>query len=391
MPAVTPPPPAASLSTQVLDTFRQRTGDDPEGLWRAPGRANLLGEHTDYNEGYALPFAIDRGVVAAVRRRRDDVLHLTSIGVGDATLRLSDVGAGRPTGWAAYVAGPVWALVADGMAPTGLDIVVGSDVPVGAGLSSSAAVQCAVALALDELSGRDSDRTWLARLVQRSENTVVGAPVGLLDQMASLLAVAGSALVVDFRGLTARAVPLPLDGAGLQLLVLDTRVAHSHVSGSYAQRREGCEQAAALLGVRALRDVSSADVEAAAGLLGPLLPLARHVASDDERVLAAVQALARSDVAALGPLLSTAHASLRDDFGVSCPELDVAVAAAETAGALGARMIGGGFGGSALALVPAGSAARVAEAAGAAARQRGFPVPDVYAVRPEQGAARIAG
>jgi galactokinase len=379
----------AGLARRVLAAFRERTGGEPDGLWRAPGRANLIGEHTDYNEGFALPFALDRSVVVAVRRRPDDLVRLSSLGVGEVRLRLADVRPGGVTGWAAYVAGPAWALAEDGVAATGLDVVLGSDVPVGAGLSSSAAVQCAVALALDDLAGRGSDRTHLARVVQRSENVVVGAPVGLLDQMASLHARRGNALGVDFRTLAVRHLPLRPADAGLALLVLDTRVAHAHVTGSYAERRRACEAAARVLGVPALRDATPADVAAAAGRLGDLLPVARHVAGEDARVLAAAALLQRGDLVAVGPLLSASHASLRDDLAVSCPELDSVVGAAAGAGALGARMMGGGFGGSAVALVRADDVAAVTVAVLAAARERGFPEPQVITVHPDRGASRL--
>ena len=385
-----PPEPERPAAERVAQELQRRSGSPPDGVWRAPGRANLIGEHTDYNDGFALPFALDRSCWAAVRRRDDDELRLVSLGTGEQRLRLADARPGGVQGWAAYVLGQVWSLAEQGAPATGLDVVLASDVPVGAGLSSSAAVQCAVALALAELAGLAQDRTALARWVQRGENEVVGAPVGLLDQTASLLARPRAVLALDFRTLTHEHVPLDPEAAGLALVVLDTKVAHSHVTGSYAERRAACERAAGLLGHPALRDARAQDLDTHAALLGDTLPLARHVVTEDERVLSAVAALRAGDLPALGPLLSASHASLRDDFRVSCPELDSAVEAAESAGALGARMTGGGFGGSALALVPRDRVDAVARAAAEQARAHGFPVPDVFPVVPAAGAERVA-
>jgi len=373
---------------QVLEAaFRGATGHLPDGVWSAPGRVNLIGEHTDYNEGFVLPTAIDREVLAAVRRRPDDLVTCRSLDVPQtATARLDELGPGAHAGWSAYVLGVVWALREAGVAVTGLDIVVASDVPVGAGLSSSAALEAATGIAVAELCGSDLDRTQLAVLCRRAETEVVGAPVGIMDQMASLSGRQGGALLLDCRSLAVQHVPLALEQAGLVLLVLDTRVDHAHAGGQYADRRRSCEQAAAELGVPALRDADLASVERR--LTGELLRCARHVVTEDARVLDTVAALHAGDMAAVGALFALSHASMRDDFRISCPELDVAVAAALRGGAVAARMTGGGFGGCATALVPVDRQERVKAEVVRAFWDSGFHAPDVFAVQPSGGAAR---
>ena len=375
-----------------MSAFLDLVGREPDGVWTAPGRVNLIGEHTDYNDGFVLPVAVDRGCRATVGRRDDGVLRCWSVQLGPgAQSPVAELAAGVVQGWSAYVLGIAWALREAGVPVPGADVVVDSDVPAGAGLSSSAALECAVGLALCELAGVQVDPTVLALAGQRAENEVVGAPVGIMDQMASVHGRPGAAVLLDCRTLEVRTVPLPLAELGLALVVLDTRVTHAHASGGYASRRRSCEQAAAVLGVPALRDATLEQVQAAADELGDeRLRRARHVVSENARVLAAVRALETGDADALGPLMAASHASLRDDFEVSVVELDTAVEAALEAGAVGARMTGGGFGGSAVALVPLDLVPAVAERARAAALAADLRRPEVYVVTPSDGARRLS-
>ncbi len=315
--------------------FRDWFGGRPEQMWLAPGRANLIGEHTDYNQGWVLPFALDLGVTVAAGRRGDGVLAIRSRQApgAPADLPLAALAPGAVTGWAAYPAGVAWALREAGHPLAGgASLAVDSDLPQGAGLSSSAALECAAALALDGLHGLDLPRPQLATLAQRAENDFVGVPSGIMDQSASLLSRAGHALLLDCRtGVTAD-VPLDPAAVGLALLIVDTGARHALGDGRYAQRRSECEQAAARLGVGSLRDVTS---PAEVGRLDdPVLRRrARHVVTENGRVEQAVALLTGGDLAGVGALLYASHASLRDDFEVSWPEADVAVDAAMAAGA----------------------------------------------------------
>jgi galactokinase len=375
----------------VRETFAERFGRQPEGVWAAPARVNLIGEHTDYNDGFVLPLAIDRRVTVAAARRDDDLLRLVSLERGERQLRLAEVGPGTVDGWAAYAAGTVWALQRDGVEVGGLDLALTSDVPIGSGLSSSAAVECATLLAARDLYGGPADLARLAAIAQRAENDVVGVPCGIMDQMAALACRAAHVLLLDCRSLEADQVPFAPADAGLAVLVVDTRVSHALADGAYAERRAACEQAAGVLGVLALRDATRADLDAARERLGELrYRRARHVVAENARVLEVVERLRRGRPETIGEALLASHASLRDDYEVSAPELDVAVEAAVAAGALGARMTGGGFGGCALALVPVGAVDDVAKAVAAAFVDRGFGAPASFAVQPADGAARVA-
>ena len=362
-------------STRLAEAFRELARHDPDGVWWAPGRVNLIGEHTDYNDGFVLPLAIERGTFAAVAPRRDGLVRSRSLQEGDA---------------ATYVEGVVWALREAGVAIDGADVVVDSTVPQGSGLSSSAALECSVALALAELHESDLDRVELARAAQRAENEVVGVPTGLMDQLASLLAREDAALFVDIRSLEHRQIPLDLRRA-VRLLVVDTRVPRRLAEGAYAERRAACESAAAVLGVPALRDASEEQLDAAARRLGDVVyRRARHVVTENARVLRASDALEDGRFEEVGELLDASHASLRDDYEVSSPELDAAVEAAASAGAFGARMTGAGFGGCALALVPAGAAETVERAVLDRFAEAGFSKPEVFAVVASGGARRVA-
>jgi len=381
--------------TKAVGSFRQYAGREPDGVWFAPGRVNLIGEHTDYSDGFVLPLAIDRGVLAVAARRDDGLLRLwSSQHPGeDLQIEVSAVGPGTVAGWAAYPGGVVWALRQAGAEIGGVDLLVDGDVPAGAGLSSSAALECATAVALADLyrdAGAPSDPKLLARLARRAENEVAGMPCGVMDQMVSMLGRAGHALFLDTRHLEAVQIPLDLDAAGLRLLVIDTRAHHRHVSSGYAERRAAVEAATRTLGVAALRDATAEQVEAAAALGDLDMLRARHVVSENARVLAAVEALLAEDFGRLGPLLVASHASMRDDFEISCPELDTAVDAALEAGAIGARMTGGGFGGSAIALVPLDREAAATDGVRKAFAEAGFTAPEILPVRPGDGARRLA-
>jgi galactokinase len=326
----------------------------------APGRVNLIGEHTDYNGGLCLPLALPQRTTISLVPRTDRALSLSSAqeeGVWEG--RVED----RPDGWAAYVAGVVQALRDDGHDIPGFEASIDSDVPVGAGLSSSAALEWAVATALAALHGLDLDdravRRELAEACIRAENDYVGAPTGGMDQTVAMLARAGHALLLDFADGSATSVELPLEDAGLVLLVIDTRVSHALTDGSYGNRRSESADAARALGVRTLRDAEPRRID---GLEDPVLRRrARHVVTENLRVLQAVGAIGDRSWDALATVLDASHASMRDDFEISCRELDLAVETARAYGALGARMTGGGFGGSAIALVPGAAVPDVQE------------------------------
>jgi galactokinase len=374
---------------QVAEAFRSCYQASPEGVWRAPGRVNLIGEHTDYNDGLVLPFALDRDLLVAGSRRADGVLDMRSrqaVG-GAVALDLAAIGPGRVSGWAAYPAGVAWALRAAGIAVGGANLVIDSDLPQGAGLSSSAALACATALALTGLYGVAVPGTDLAALARKAEQEVAGVPCGIMDFCTSLLGQRGHALLLDCATGARQAVRLPLDQAGLRLLVIDTGTRHALADGRYAQRRRECERAAHALGVRSLRAVTSE--RDLAGLAGTLHARARHVVRENDRVRAAVRSLRAGALAALGPLLTASHASLRDDFAVSWPQADIAVAASTGAGALGARMMGGGFGGSVLALVPAADAGLLRAAVAAAFADHGWAAPSFLEAWPGAGASRL--
>ncbi|MEU4802433.1 galactokinase [Actinosynnema sp. NPDC023587] len=373
--------------------FGEARGTPPQGVWSAPGRVNLIGEHTDYNDGFVLPFALPHRTAVAASSRDDGKLVVSTLG-DDGVLRdaapvpVADLEPGLVTGWAAYPAGVAWVLRDRGVA-RGADLVIAGDVPAGAGLSSSHALECAVALALLGLAGVPEDRPEIARWVQRAENDFVGAPTGLLDQTASLLCTEAHALFLDVRSGESEQIPFDAAARGLEVLVIDTRAHHSNTDGGYASRRTGCERAAALLDVPALRDVDIEDLDdALARLPEELRPLVRHVVTENERVLRAVAALRAGAPADLGPLLEASHASLRDDYRVSVPELDVAVGSAMAEGALGARMVGGGFGGSVIALVPVERHDAVVRRVLAAYAERGWATPRTFPAVPSAGAGR---
>ncbi|MFE7935167.1 galactokinase [Streptomyces sp. NPDC057456] len=380
---------------EVREGFVRLYGAEPEGVWAAPGRVNLIGEHTDYNDGFVMPFALPHIAVAAVARRTDGVLRLHSADLdsGVAELRLDDLAPESDGNWTAYPAGVVWALREAGHQVTGADIHLSSTVPSGAGLSSSAALEVVVALALNDLYDLGLQGWQLARLCQRAENVYVGAPTGIMDQTASACCEAGHALFLDTRDLSQKQIPLDLAAEGLRLLVVDTQVTHAHSGGEYGKRRAGCEKGAALLGVDALRDIAYADLDAALDRLGDeeeVRRLVRHVVTEDQRVEQVVALLeAGGDSRAVGPILTAGHASLRDDFQVSCRELDLVVDTALAHGALGARMTGGGFGGSAIVLAEAVDVETLTKAVEEAFAAAGHKAPRVFEAVPAAGARRL--
>ena len=372
--------------------FALTYGTDPDVVWSAPGRVNLIGEHTDYNEGLVLPFAIaERTVAAAGRRPGAEVSVTSTLYPGTVRARLADIALGAVTGWAAYPLGVAWVLsqLRDRPGVGGLDLFIDSNVPAGGGVSSSAALEMAVAGALSDLWELAASDPELVHAGQRAENEVVGAPTGIMDQYASLLGQPGAAVFLDCRSEQTEIVPLRLDQAGLELVLIDTGERHSHAAGGYAARRASCEKAARELGVRALRDIGVDDLPRIAGVLDEeTFRRARHVVTENARVAAVVAALMAGDPSAIGPLLTASHLSMRDDFEISTHALDLAVAAALRAGALGARMTGGGFGGAAIALIPRHRTAALTQATRDAFTTAGFAAPQVRTVTPSRGAHR---
>ncbi|WP_369271573.1 galactokinase [Streptomyces sp. R11] len=385
---------SVDTAAAVTERFRELYGAEPEGVWAAPGRVNLIGEHTDYNDGFVMPFALPHTAVAAVSRRTDGALRLHSADVegGVVELRVEKLEPESDRNWTAYPSGVVWALRQAGHAVTGADIHLASTVPAGAGLSSSAALEVVVALALNDLYDLGLKGWQLARLCQRAENVYVGAPVGIMDQTASACCEAGHALFLDTRDLSQKQIPFDLAAEGMRLLVVDTQVKHSHSEGEYGKRRAGCEKGAALLGVDALRDVAYDELDAALDRLGDdeeVRRLVRHVVTEDQRVEQVVALLESGDTRAIGPVLTAGHASLRDDFRISCPELDLVVDTALANGALGARMTGGGFGGSAIVLAEAADVETVTKSVEEAFAAAGFTAPRVFEAVPAAGARRV--
>ncbi|MEU1126038.1 galactokinase [Streptomyces sp. NPDC005899] len=378
--------------------FTALYGTAPEGIWAAPGRVNLIGEYTDFNDGFVMPLALPHSARAAVARRTDGVLrlHSTDVPGGVVTLRVDELAPHSGHGWAAYPAGVVWALREAGHPVSGADVQLTSTVPVGAGLSSSAALEVVTALALNDLFELGLTAPELAVLGQRAENAFVGVPCGVMDQMASACCTPGHALHLDTRDLGLRQVPFDLAAQGLRLLVVDTRVKHALGDGAYAERRAGCEAGARALGMATLRDLpyeelgTALDTLAASGEDESVVRYVRHVVSDNHRVERVIGLLDAGEVRATGPILTEGHVSLRDDLRVSCPELDLVVSSANAAGALGARMTGGGFGGSAIVLVEEGTADQVAKSVSEAFTSAGYATPGVFPAVPSAGARRIA-
>ncbi|PWB98142.1 galactokinase [Salinibacterium hongtaonis] len=377
---------ARSGFAEVFDT-------EATGVWSAPGRVNLIGEHTDYNEGYVLPFAITRRTIVALGLRDDTMIRVASAFADEvAEIDISELSPEKLTGWAAYPLGVAWALGQHGAdlgAVPGVDLFIESDVPVGAGLSSSAAIESAVALALNDVWQLGLDRPALAQVGQLAENKAVGAPTGIMDQSASLLGERDAAVFLDCRSMVAEIVPLRLADAGLAIVVIDTGVSHSHADGGYSERRASCERGARMLGVPALRDLSVDDLDRARQILDDTtFRRVRHIVTENQRVLDTVEALRTTGPRSIGELLDASHESLRDDFEISVAELDLAVETAQANGAIGARMTGGGFGGAAIALAPLDAVSRIQVAIDGAFAEHGFGQPEMFVVSASHGAVR---
>jgi galactokinase len=383
---------APSAPERVADVFGRAHGAPPAGVWAAPGRVNLMGEHTDYNDGFVLPFALPMCCYAAASLRADGMVTMRSLQASGAVSADVSARPGEVSGWAAHVQGVVWALRSQGYAVPGLDVVVDSDVPLGAGLSSSAAIECAVALALNDLLSLELTAVELAAVGRHAENDFVGAPTGVMDQAVSMLATADHLLFLDTRSMAVEQVPLALAPHHVALVVIDTRAPHRNVTGEYGARRASCQEAVRRLGVPALRDIDAATLsEAAARVDDPTIGRRlRHVVTENARVLSVVDSLRdASDPRAIGPTMTASHASMRDDFEISCPELDLAVDTALGSGAHGARMTGGGFGGCTVSLVDADRADDVGRAVTAAFAAAGFAAPTCFTTAPSAGARRV--
>ncbi|MDO4412433.1 galactokinase [Cutibacterium sp.] len=377
--------------------FAEHIGGTPDGVWAAPGRVNVIGEHTDYNNGFCLPIALPHRTYVAARRRDDDKVVLFSQ-LGDTVLSwegtLDEIAPGSVNGWQAYTAGVAWALREAGHKIGGFEAALATCVPLGAGLSSSAAVECGVGLAIADLydlgmSDSDAGRADLVNAARAAENDVAGAPTGGLDQTASLRTTEGHALLLDCDDWSVRQVPFDLAASGLELLVIDTRAAHSLVDGQYEARRRACENASRILGVASLREVGDLGAALAALDDEEMTKRVRHVVTENDRVTQFVELVDAGRIREVGPLMNASHDSLRDDYEVTCPELDTAVDAARAAGALGARMTGGGFGGCAIALVDRDVRNQVATQVVKAFRDAGFTHPDLYVVTPGPAASRV--
>ena len=378
-------------AAKTASKFEQLFGYSAAGVWSAPGRVNLIGEHTDYNEGFVFPFAINRRTYGAAALRTDAIARVAS-SFSDQIFELpvAEISKETVSDWAAYPLGVAWALLkTSGHTGTGFDIYIDSDVPVGAGLSSSAAIESAVALALDELWQTAQDRRALARIGQLAENEIVGAPTGIMDQSASLLGELDHGVFLDCRNLAAEVIELGFAREGLELLIIDTKVAHRHAGGGYASRRAACELGAATLGSESLRELTNEDLARAEELLDEVtFRRVRHVITENQRVLDTVETLRAQGPSQIGSLLYASHVSMRDDFEISIDELDTAVETALRHGAIGARMTGGGFGGAAIALTPVGKISEVTLSVIAEFEALGYSKPEVFAVSAAPGARR---
>jgi galactokinase len=372
--------------SSISHEFHTLFGHLPEVTSEAPGRVNLIGEHIDYSEGFVLPFAIANRTHAAISRSTDGLVRISSHQRRNNifSISISDVKPGSKGDWEKYVLGVIWSLGVT----EGLNILVDGNVPAGAGLSSSAALECAVAVGLNALLGLGLSDKELARATQRAENDYVGMPCGIMDQSVSIMGKAGSALLLDCRDLSTESIPFNVADAGLELLIIDTQAHHALVDGGYAERRASCESAAAKLGVNSMRDLTMEQLLAGKDKLSEVEFIrARHAVTEISRGLATVEALKSGEFKEVGALINQSHNSLRDDYAVSCPELDVAVEAARNAGALGSRMVGGGFGGSAIALLRVEDLDKARTAVADAFSQHGFKKPRFFTSLPSAGAS----
>ena len=386
----TAPDRLGGLTAAATAAYRRQFQGEPAFVVAAPGRVNLIGEHTDYNDGFVLPAAIDRHVVVAASPRNDSGVHVYAADLGEsASFDLGDVQQSAEHPWNNYQRAVAWALQGAGYRLGGLDMVVTSNVPIAAGLSSSAAIELAAAHAFEVAGGWTIGGVERALLCQKAENEFVGMRCGIMDQYISALGQANHALMIDCRSLEYKLVPVP---PGVSIIVCDTRVQRGLVDSEYNARRLECETGARLLGVRALRDVTPAEFERRAAELPELTRRrCRHVVYEDQRVLDSIAALERGDLAAFGALMAASHASLRDDYQVSCKQLDIMVeAAAALPGVHGARMTGAGFGGCTVNLVESGQAAAFSAAVAAAYAQATGLTPQIYVCRAEDGVRALS-
>ena len=375
--------------SQIEKKFLETFGAEPDLVAAAPGRVNLIGEHIDYSDGFVLPFAIKDRTLVAARKRGDSTVRIASAQRRNkiVTVDISKVKPGLRGEWERYALGVLWALGVK----EGVDLLIDGHVPLGAGLSSSAALECSVATAMNHLFDLGFNLEELARLTQKAENQYVGVPCGIMDQSVSLMATQGSALLLDCRDLSTKNIPFDVASSGLELLIIDTQAHHALTDGGYAERRASCESAVAKLGIKSLRELTMDQLEKSRGLLTETeFVRARHAVTEMKRVLECVEALSNSDFEKVGQLINQSHTSLRDDYTVSCPELDTAVEAALAAGALGSRMVGGGFGGSAIALIQASKTTETIKAVEKAFSSKGFKAPRFFTSLPSQGAELLS-
>ncbi len=373
----------------ITELFAKGFGYPPEVVASAPGRVNLIGEHIDYSEGFVLPFAIDAVTKCAIAKRDDEKIRIISAQKKNEVIEsnLEAIAAKEGSAWSRYIYGVIWAMEIE----TGLDIYIDGKVPLGAGLSSSAALECSLATALNHLFHLEKTLPELARLTQRAENDYVGVPCGIMDQSISLMARAGYGLLLDCQDLSTRHIKIDFASSSLRLLIIDTQAHHALTDGGYAKRRESCEEVAKIFSIPSLRQLSMESLLAHKTKLSDIqFKRARHGVGEMLRVLDAVKALEAEDFEALGQLLNQSHNSLRDDYEVSCPELDLAVETALSSGALGARMVGGGFGGSAIALIKESDAGTISSTIERAFAKSGFKAPRFFDSLPSDGAKVIS-
>ena len=369
--------------------FLQTFGVKPDLIAAAPGRVNLIGEHIDYSDGFVLPFAIKDRTFVAVRKRDDSTVRIASVQRRNkiVTVDINNVKPGLKGEWERYALGVLWSM---GIT-SGVDLMIDGHVPLGAGLSSSAALECSVATAINHLFAMGFNLEELARLTQKAENQYVGVPCGIMDQSVSLMATQGFALLLDCRDLSTRNIPFDVASHGLELLIIDTQAHHALTDGGYAERRASCESVAAKLSVKSMRELTMSQLESSRDQITKTEYIrARHAVTEMKRVLDCVTALSVGDFVKVGQLINESHISLRDDYTVSCPELDTAVEAALAAGAMGSRMVGGGFGGSAIALIQASKTTQTIKAVESAFAEKKFKAPRFFTSLPSQGAELLA-
>ena len=375
----------SSIEEKFLETF----GEEPDLVAAAPGRVNLIGEHIDYSEGFVLPFAIKDRTLVAARKRDDSIVRVASAQRRNKIISvdINEVKPGLKGEWERYALGVLWSMGVK----SGVDLLIDGHVPLGAGLSSSAALECSVATAMNHLFDMGFSLEELARLTQKAENQYVGVPCGIMDQSVSLMATNGFALLLDCRDLSTRNIPFDVASHGLELLIIDTQAHHALTDGGYAERRASCESVAAKLGVKSMRELTKEQLDSSRDKLSESEYIrARHAVTEMKRVLDCVEALASEDFTQVGQLLNQSHNSLRDDYTVSCPELDTAVEASLAAGALGARMVGGGFGGSAIALIQVSKTSQTISAVEKAFADKKFKAPRFFTSLPSQGAELLS-